>query len=201
MHSIEHLFSSTREFLQQAMPLTVEVLKALAAPIVAYAALRVSRQQVRINESKLRLDMYDRRLKVYGAVKGMLNAFYTNGTLTQGDLDTYREQVVEVDFLFREEVQAYVRELDRNARQVIVENHRLDVSAGRSKNADVTTRNRLDTLHRWLIEQPSNAKRIFQPSLSPEGVTKRGWLSRIYAVVAATCWHVGSALQRIWTIR
>lgn len=158
----------------------LDVLKALAAPIVAAAALRVSRQQVRINEIKLRLDMYDRRAKVYGAVKELLNAFVSNGTLSTPDLMRFREQAVETDFLFGPKVQAYMFVLDQKVRRLIIEADKYERDAWKSEGKNpIDAYAELDALNEWFFNQPAAAKRVFQPALSLEPAAPHGWLKRI----------------------
>ena len=158
----------------------LDVLKALAAPIVAAAALRVSRQQVRINETKLRLDMYDRRAKVYGAVKELLSAFTTNGTLSTPDLIRFREQAVEADFLFGAKVQAYMFVLDQKARRLIIEVDKYERGAWKTRGEDpIDAYAEVDALQEWFIDQPAAAKLVFQPALSLEPAATHGWLKRL----------------------
>lgn len=157
----------------------LDILKALAAPIVAAAALRVSRQQVRINETKLRLDLYDRRVKVYGAVKELVGAFLTNGTLTTANLANFREQTAEADFLFGDDVQAYLSKMDQRARQLIVEEakYRRGVQRMGAETEDAYAA--VDALHGWFLEQPEAAKLVFKSSLSMESAAPRPWLRRL----------------------
>ncbi|WP_282244863.1 hypothetical protein [Stenotrophomonas sp. PS02300] len=157
----------------------LDLLKALAAPIVAIAALRVSRQQVRINESKLRLDFYDRRLKVYGAVKDLIGAFMANATFTQDDLAEFREGTVEADFLFGKDVQEYIRQMDERIRGLIIEEHRYRQGVRGEDGKIAHSYEKIDELHDWILEQPSAAKAVFQPFLALEPKEEKGlrrWL-------------------------
>lgn len=156
----------------------LDILKALAAPIVAAAALRVSRQQVRINETKLRLDLYDRRVKVYGAVKELVGAFLTYGTLTTPNLVKFREQVAEADFLFGEDVQAYLSEIDQRARKLIVEEAKYQRGVQRGVETEDAYA-AVDALHGWFLEQPEAAKLVFKSCLSMEPGRPRSWLTRL----------------------
>ncbi len=159
----------------------LDLLKAAAAPIVAWAALRVSRQQVRINATKLRLDMYDRRVKVYGGVKDVLGTFVTNGRLTTADLLSFREQTAEADFLFSDEIQAYLHEMDLKVRRLIIEEEKYRRGAWKSKEIDPQDAYaKVDELHDWLLEQPAAAKLVFKPALSMEIAAERGWFARLW---------------------
>lgn len=160
----EHL----QQFFSWAYPATLDLLKALAAPIVAYAALKVSRQQVRINETKLRLDLYDRRIDVYGAVKGLFEAFGEKGTIHQEDLAKYREGVVEADFLFGEDVTRYIAALDEGARRLIIETYKYEHRRQAEAHTDEHPYAKVDALHDWLLEQRQVAKDVFKRTLALE---------------------------------
>ncbi|MNV17955.1 hypothetical protein D3C71_1087620 [compost metagenome] len=166
MADIAELWQAVQGIAATVTPGLLEVLKALAAPIIAVAALRVSRQQVRINENKLKLHLYDRRLKVYAAVKDLLTALSTVGTLRQAHLAAFRNQVVEADFLFGEDVQRYIALVDGKARSLIIETHKNN--RPRSDDAESITDpyERVDELHDWFLDQHAEAKRIFRSFLS-----------------------------------
>lgn len=156
----------------------LELLKALAAPIIAGAALKVSRQQVRINESKLRLDLYDRRMDAYSAVKTFLGAFWINGNISQADLTEFRSGTVQVDFLFDDAVHSYVAELDSNARRLIVcySAHRRGIRGTSQKKAAF---DEIEELNNWFAVQPARAKQVFKPFLKLEPPPAESQLARI----------------------
>jgi len=103
---------------------------------------------------------------VYGGVKDLLGAFFTNGGLTQEDLATFRGQVVETDFLFGLEVQQYVKALDDAARRLIIETHRYRRPPLSDTEEAVDRYAPIEVLDDWFIAQPAKAKAVFHPFLN-----------------------------------
>jgi len=167
----------------------LDLAKALAAPVIAAAALRISRQQVRINERKLRLDMYDRRVKVYGAVKDIIRAFETEGTLSLKDVGAFQEQVAEADFLFDDPVLRYIRQVDENARRLFVDDYQYRRGYWETPPALIKADEiydphaNIDAMQQWFREQPAIAKEVFKPYLSFEHTQPRGWFARFIAIM------------------
>lgn len=145
----------------------LELLKALAAPIIAFAALRVSRQQVEINASKLRLDLYDRRSEVYTAVKILLGEFFANATIKQEQLDRFRQETAQVDFLFNETISLYLAQINRKG-QRLVACTRAHRRGEEREGARKTPLQEMEELESWFSEQGPRAKQLFTPFLRLE---------------------------------
>lgn len=158
----------------------LELLKALAAPIIAIAALRVSRQQVEINASKLRLDLYDRRSEIYAAVKTLLREFWIEGTISQEEVDHFRQGTAQADFLFSDAVNHYIRQLERKAQRLVL------VTAAHYRGAkQVPGRpppaQEMQDLLDWFAAQDTVAKDMFKPFLRLEQPRPRSMAYRAAA--------------------
>ncbi|MEE9890874.1 MAG: hypothetical protein PBU96_16085 [Stenotrophomonas geniculata] len=156
----------------------LELLKALAAPIIAAAALRVSRQQVEINASKLRLDLYDRRSEVYAAVKTLLGEFWAAATVDQEGLDRFRKGTVQVDFLFSDSVSAYIAQMDRKGQRLILSTA-AHYRGGENPPGRPTPLQEMEDLQNWFAAQAPVAKDMFKPFLRLEQPRPRKWSHRI----------------------
>lgn len=155
----------------------IDILKAAAAPIIAIAALRVSRQQVEINASKLRLDLYDRRSEVYGAVKVLLGEFWADGTVTQEALDRFRSGTLQVDFLFDENVSLYIAEMGTKGQRLVhctAAHFRGEHTAPNRK----TPLQEMEALEAWFSEQGPAAKALFKPFLRLEPASPQSIFGR-----------------------
>lgn len=152
----------------------LELLKAMAAPIIALAALRVSRQQVDINASKLRLDLYDRRSGVYAAVKTLLGEFGADAIIKPDSLAQFRRETVQADFLFNDSISYYIAQMDRKGQKLIsatAAHYRGDENPpGRP-----TPSQEMAALQDWFAGQPPLAKDMFKPFLRLEQPRPRGW--------------------------
>lgn len=152
----------------------LEVLKALAAPIIAVAAVRVSRQQVQINKSKLRLDMYEKRLKIYKAVRELCGCVVYAASISPADLAKYREDTIETDFLFDDPaVPRYVREVGSKVRQLIQTEQKFDRAHKRKSDQEHELYDLLTDLQEWISDQLSESSEVFRPFLAPEQRAQR----------------------------
>ncbi len=72
--------------------------------IVAYIAW----QQWQLNRTKHRLDLYDRRLKIYQEVKVLINTVVRCGDVSSQELISFISNSSEADFLFGDEIKEYI---------------------------------------------------------------------------------------------
>ncbi|HDS1829515.1 TPA: hypothetical protein QEM92_000089 [Stenotrophomonas maltophilia] len=156
----------------------LDLLKALAAPIIAVAALRVSRQQVEINASKLRLDLYDRRSEVYAAVKNLLGEFWADATVKPEGLDRFRKGTVQADFLFSDSVGIYLAQMDRKG-QRLISCTAAHFRGDENRPGRPTYLQEMEHLQEWFAAQGPVAKDMFKPFLRLEQPRPRSWAHRI----------------------
>lgn len=86
-----------------------------AAPCIAAGAAAIAYQQYKVNHRKLKLDQYDRRMKIYSELKTLLSIIVSQGKATTRELVEFRGKVAEADFLFGSEVMAYLDEVYKHA--------------------------------------------------------------------------------------
>jgi hypothetical protein len=89
------------------------VLQGLLTPVIGGIAVYIAWQQWKTNERKLVLDRYDRRLRVYQEVLGILTLIFSNFKPEVVDLQKFRAATAEADFLFEPEISAYLDEIVR----------------------------------------------------------------------------------------
>jgi len=87
----------------------------LATPFVAIGAAAIAYQQYKVNHNKLRLDGYERRLRIYQEFRKLQGIIISKGTATDRELVDFRVSIAEADFLFPYEVMAYLEEFYRHA--------------------------------------------------------------------------------------
>jgi hypothetical protein len=97
------------------LPLWVEYVKALGAPIVALVAALIAGgiayQQWRTARNKLKLDLFEKRLQVYNACVAILGELHMPGPADPKRLQELREEAASVTWLFEEKVSRYVQAL------------------------------------------------------------------------------------------
>ncbi|WP_139051281.1 hypothetical protein [Xanthomonas cannabis] len=106
----------------------VELSKALAAPIVAMGAVAVSLLQFKIAKTKLKLDLYDRRIKVYEGVMETVEDALTDLNAGVGVLIRLNRVSAEADFLFKDDVSSYLDSLKRTMRETVSISNRINAA-------------------------------------------------------------------------
>ena len=64
----------------------VKIFSAILVPLVALFALYIAWQQHKTNEEKLKLDLFDKRFKVYDATRKYLSKISAEGTVGNDEL-------------------------------------------------------------------------------------------------------------------
>jgi hypothetical protein len=92
------------------MPI-LQLSQALLTPLIAVVATYIAWQQWRSNLLKLRLERYERRLRVYEEVIRILSIIGRDANATPEDLMKFRAAAAEADFLFGPEIPEYIDEI------------------------------------------------------------------------------------------
>lgn len=93
----------------------VSLLNALLTPIIAVIATYIAYQQWQGNKLKLKMERYERRLRVYQEVVKMLKQC-TNGDLREfAAIVDFGAATAETDFLFGSEIRQYLDEISTRA--------------------------------------------------------------------------------------
>lgn len=104
---------------QVHLPLWVEYVKALGAPIVALIAAciagGIAYQQWRTARNKLKLDLFDKRLKVYKACSSLIQELHMPTRMEMKFYDDTMSEVSGAFWLFDKEVAEYIDTLMKRA--------------------------------------------------------------------------------------
>lgn len=145
----------------------VQTLSALLTPMIAVVATYVAWQQWNTNKLNSKLDRYDRRLKVYVQTRDLIAKVMRSADADLEDLFEFWREVSEADFLFGEDIPAYLTELFENgvdlqhankayeANRVVPQAH-YDSAANTAKMHDLSV---------WFSNQHKVAKAKFMPYL------------------------------------
>jgi hypothetical protein len=71
--------------------------------------------QLRLQNARLRHDLFDRRLEVYRSVRDFVHSLMTKGSVERRDLDGLTKHAMAVEFLFRQEVVSFLNEAYQKA--------------------------------------------------------------------------------------
>ncbi|WP_415916531.1 hypothetical protein SE336_20965 [Xanthomonas arboricola] len=165
----------------------VELMKASLGPAVALLGVAVAAAQWRTNDVKLRLDSYDRRLRIYKAAVAVLESaaaeirhrripnYRRNNKqlglpyeeLPEEVVAAFRDCLLEAPFLFGQEITNYLRYIDHAIKEVRISAIYL---AGKDndellKNAAQITARHLREMESSIEEEISTISKRFLPYL------------------------------------
>ena len=131
----------------------------LATLAIACAVAYVAWQQWRLARHRFRLDLFDRRYRVYDAT----NKFLMFGQLDDENLFKFNIGTADAEFLFDAGVTDFLAEVRKRAVNVITQQkifERMPVGEERSRHVQAAHDDRL-----WLAQQSTAASRVFMPYL------------------------------------
>jgi hypothetical protein len=88
----------------------IAILQGLLTPTIGIIAVYIAWQQWKGNQLRLKMDRYDRRLRVYQEVVKMLK-IGSNGKPEWSEMIDFSTQTAEGDFLFGPEIRKYIDEI------------------------------------------------------------------------------------------
>ena len=92
-----------------------QILQALLTPVIGIAVVYIAWQQWQANTRKLKLEMYDRRLRIYSEVKAFLSLVLRDFKPDLPAVIAFRRETAEADFLFGSEITSYIDEVFKQA--------------------------------------------------------------------------------------
>ena len=145
-------------------PVYITLVSPLAASVVGLLAVGIAFLQLKLAHNKLKLDLFDRRYKVYDHFRKFLSVILREANFKDSDLWEFYGGTSDTEFLFGPEISEYHKEIRTRALNMRLYAHKfsdLPVGAERSgwvqKNHDELV---------WLTQQLNELKPIFSPYLS-----------------------------------
>ena len=143
----------------------------IATLFLSIAVVVIAWQQWRVADNKLRLDLFDRRYKVYDATRKFLAIIIRDATFTDSQLFEFYGGTSDAEFLFRADVVEYLsqirnRAIDMQTAQQLFEP--LPVGDERSRHVQAAH----DHLS-WLGDQITAMTKVFTPYLGFANVRSR----------------------------
>jgi hypothetical protein len=142
-----------------------EIVSAFGTPIVGLIVAYVAYRQYKTHQDKLKLDLYDRRYKVFEAARQFIIHVMEGGNAEREGLVKFITATVETVFLFDEDIVKYLDTLLAKGARV----QRLHTELGNSKlpegeERDKKAKEQEECLN-WLTEQFDELKTKFRPYL------------------------------------
>jgi hypothetical protein len=139
-------------------------LSALLAPVVAVLGSLIAYRQWRLAQNKLKLDLFDRRLKIYEAATGLISSIMTSGKANDAEVFKYMVATREAKWLLNPEIAEY---LDKQLYHKAIDLQTLDAELEGVPVGDVRTKNvrAQAELKKWLMAQYPVLDAQFSPFL------------------------------------
>jgi len=143
----------------------LEFLSGLLTPAIAVVMTYIAIQQYRTRQSRLRLDLFDRRYAIYQGVKEFIRHAVSAGDVQNQAIADLNESTHDAFFLFDESVDEYVDELRQKGARLHYLQRRLgdgtlpigeERSAFAQEDADIMT---------WFGFQLGESKKVFKKFL------------------------------------
>ena len=150
-------------------PVALAALAAFASAVAAGAAAYNAFQQRRQAEEKLKLDLFDRRYRIYEATVRYIAHAIREANLSDEALRDLDRGSASIEFLFDKDVRDYVKSV-RNRGIDLMTAHKLmeplPISEERSKQASV-----IRDACIWFFDQLAHSEIVFAPSLKFQAPT------------------------------
>ncbi|OFV99320.1 MAG: hypothetical protein A3F68_06825 [Acidobacteria bacterium RIFCSPLOWO2_12_FULL_54_10] len=134
----------------------VQILQALLTPLIAIITTYIAYQQWNANKLKLKLERYERRLRVYQEVVKFLRLIGRDLDPKVDDFLKFQGAVVEADFLFGPEIRQYIEEIFSRGFRLYKSKKAYDAFTQGSAPSDYDHNRVAREMHSeetWLIEQ------------------------------------------------
>ena len=108
------------------MRTVIEIVIAVLLAYIAYQNYRINLSNSRVQKDKLRLDLFDRRHRIFRACQELFSTVVRDGTLTQVELFKFSADSSDSEFLFGSEIKDYINEIYKKGCKLIYLRERLD---------------------------------------------------------------------------
>ena len=156
------------------MPAVSEFLSSVTA-FLSLAIVIIAALQWRVADNKLRLDLFDRRYKVYDATRKFLTGILAKANFTLSDLFEFNTATFDAEFLFRADITKHLDKIRERAVHLQTTQQIYDplpVGDERSRHVQAAHDDLL-----WLTEQFTAINKAFIPYLGFTNVRLRVWPS------------------------
>ncbi len=110
------------------MNVIINLFSAALTPVIAIITVYIAYQQYQTNRYKLRLDLYDKRFKVFLGLREFLSNIIQNADVSNEAIFQFNLATSESVFLFDKEVSNYLQNIKEAAINIRKQNSRLHSS-------------------------------------------------------------------------
>jgi len=147
-----------------SLPLWVEVLQALAVPVIAGVGVWIALQQMYISRTKLQHDLYDRRYAVFQATRRFLDEASVRMIVSDETFRPFALGTADSAFLFDDGLAAYLTEMrarGAKARSIFLVTEGMPAGDEKARASTVAEQELI-----WLMGQIDGLAERFRPFLT-----------------------------------
>ncbi len=149
------------------MKIAIEILISVLLTYIAYQNYRISKAGFFVQKDKLRLDLFDRRYRVFEALRKLLSLFISNANFTRVELQTFVNDSSDAEFLFGKDIKDYVDEVKKRGLKLAqLHDHFLEPKTLGIRNDGETIRQlEINELESWFKDQFQEYGNLFKKYL------------------------------------
>ncbi|MFN8709350.1 MAG: hypothetical protein ACK58T_30610 [Phycisphaerae bacterium] len=136
---------------------------------IAFGGAFIAASQLDIARTKLKLEFFDRRYKIYDEAANFISCVLQQ-EIASARIDEYWRTVQDAEFLLDKQTCAYLAELRDNANALHA--NESELRATKDKDQRVLLLGKIETRRKWFMVQPQKLRYRFIPYLGFERV---GW--------------------------
>lgn len=145
------------------MPDLQNLLSPAVAFFIGFGVLIFSYRQWRIAQHKLRLDLFEKRYKVYEAAGNFLSLILMLANFNDEDLRNFNRGTMDATFLFRPEVASHLKEIRSRALKMRLYQKKFEPLPPGPERSALVQQNHDEIC--WLNEQTEKLPIVFKPYL------------------------------------
>jgi hypothetical protein len=143
----------------------LRIISTISTVLIGLAAFFIAYQQFKISRSKLKFDLYERRLKLFNVVKDFCGQTAMKGRIETAESSALYHDTIERHFLFEQAISAYIGEVYERAKQL--QRTQLELERPRLADEEKTALDKQVVAQlSWFYDQAENIMRVFSPELS-----------------------------------
>jgi len=141
-----------------------KIIESFLVPCIAFIALYIAYQQYLTNKLKLRLDLYEKRFKIFECLMKLLANIFQNANVSNENLNKFYANTNESEFIFDQDISKYIDEIRNKALRLQFLHKRIEtLPVGTERNKLVEEDSELIN---WFVDQFNVSRELFFKYLS-----------------------------------
>jgi len=135
----------------------LDIFKGLLTPVIACFVAYIAYQQHKTNRDKLRLDLFDKRYKIFHGLMSLLGIIGPQGDVTDEQLSQFIRTTADAPFLFDKSISSYLDTVYKKSLDLQYLEKQMKQSGVSERVAD-----KRDEVFSWLTGQHAVARAKFE---------------------------------------